>query len=57
MITITDLTFRAVQLNATTLRTGEIFVQVLLIYFAMSLVITAMVRALEARLARYLPRS
>jgi polar amino acid transport system permease protein len=57
MITITDLTFRAVQLNATTLRTGEIFVQVLLIYFAMALVITLIVRLIEARLGRHLSRA
>jgi polar amino acid transport system permease protein len=54
MITITDLTFRAAQLNATTLRTGEIFIKVLLIYFVMALAITGLVRLLEARFRRHL---
>jgi polar amino acid transport system permease protein len=57
MITITDLAFRAAQLNAITMRTGEIFLKVLLIYFAMALVITGIVRLLEARLGRHLPRA
>lgn len=54
MITITDLTFRAAQLNSTTLRTGEIFFKVLLIYFVMSLAVTGIVRLLEAHFRRHL---
>jgi polar amino acid transport system permease protein len=51
-ITITDLTFSAQILRAETLRTGEIFGAVLLMYFAVALAITACVRGLERWLAR-----
>jgi len=51
-ITITDLTFSAQILRAETLRTGEIFGAVLLMYFAVALVITFCVRGLERWLAR-----
>src|SRR3546814_573944 len=47
LITITDLTFRAQQMNQVTLRTVEIFTLVLVIYFAMSLLITLGMRWLE----------
>lgn len=49
LITITDLTFRGQMLRAETLRTTEIFVLLLLLYFAVALMITAGVRALERR--------
>ena len=52
LITITDLTFEAYQLNALTYRTFEIFGLVLLIYFAMSQVLAFGVRLLEQRLRR-----
>lgn len=47
LITIADLTFRAQLLRADTLRTVEIFSWVLLLYFVVALVITALVRGLE----------
>ena len=49
LITITDLTFRGQLLRSETLRTTEIFTLMLLMYFAVALVITAGVRALERR--------
>ncbi|TRM52475.1 ectoine/hydroxyectoine ABC transporter permease subunit EhuC [Achromobacter sp. LC458] len=49
LITITDLTFRGQLLRSETLRTTEIFALMLLMYFAVALVITAGVRALERR--------
>lgn len=49
LITITDLTFRGQLLRSDTLRTTEIFVIVLLLYFAVALLITAGVRLLERR--------
>lgn len=51
LITIADLTFRAQQMNQTTFRTVEIFVIVLLLYLAISLVITVGMRALEKKAA------
>lgn len=53
MVTVADLTFRAVQLNATYLRTVEVFTLVLAIYFALALCITGLVRILEWRLTRF----
>lgn len=52
MITVTDLTRAGVFLRDHTLRTGEIFGLLLAIYFVLSLSITAVMRRLEARLAR-----
>jgi len=49
LITITDLTFRAQLLRSDTLRTTDIFILVLLMYFAVALLITAGVRLLERR--------
>ncbi len=49
LITITDLTFRGQLLRSDTLRTTEIFIIVLLLYFAVALLITAGVRLLERR--------
>lgn len=51
MITVTDLTRAGLFLRDDTLRTVEIFGMLLLIYFALSLSITAAVRALERRLS------
>lgn len=52
LITIADLTFRAQLLRADTLRTVEIYVWVLGLYFVVALLITAGVRRLERGLAR-----
>jgi polar amino acid transport system permease protein len=49
LITLQDLTFQASSINAVTLRTGEIFTTVLLIYFLLSLMITLLMRLLERR--------
>jgi polar amino acid transport system permease protein len=56
LITISDLTFKAYQMNQTTLRTSEIFTLVLLMYLGISLTITMAVRALEARASTGLVR-
>lgn len=52
MITVTDLTRAGLFLRDDTLRTVEIFGMLLMIYFLLSLMITAGVRTLERRLAR-----
>jgi polar amino acid transport system permease protein len=56
LITISDLAFKAQQMNQTTLRTVEIFTIVLVIYFAISLIITFAMRGVERRAARGLAR-
>jgi polar amino acid transport system permease protein len=56
LITLTDLAFKAQQLNQTTMKTIPIFTLVLLIYLAMSLMITIGMRMLEVRASRGLPR-
>lgn len=56
LITLSDLAFKAQQLNQNTLRTVEIFGSVLLVYLAMSLLITAGMRSLERRASRGLRR-
>lgn len=56
LITLTELTSRAVQLNNVFFRPAEIFVLVLAIYFALSLVITAVMRGIEGRLNRSMGR-
>lgn len=56
MITLSDLAFKAQQLNQTTMRTIPIFTLVLLIYLAMSLAITIAMRMLERRAVRGLAR-
>ena len=48
LITVSDLTFKAYQLNQATLRTVEIFLLVLFMYLGIALVITFCMRALEA---------
>ena len=49
LITLSDLAFRAQQMNQTTLKTVPIFTLVLLMYLVMSLVITIGMRLLEKR--------
>jgi polar amino acid transport system permease protein len=56
LITLTDLAFKAQQMNQTTMKTIPIFTLVLLIYLAMSLLITLGMRILEARASRGLAR-
>ncbi|MFO7962576.1 MAG: ectoine/hydroxyectoine ABC transporter permease subunit EhuC [Desulfobacterales bacterium] len=56
MISLSDLAFKAQQLNQNTLRTVEIFTIVLLFYLAISLVVTAGMRALERYAGRGLHR-
>jgi polar amino acid transport system permease protein len=56
LITISDLAFKAQQMNATTYRTVEIFSVVLVIYFALSLLITIGMQQLERIAARGLAR-
>jgi polar amino acid transport system permease protein len=51
LVTLSDLTFQARVLRDDTLRTGEIFGLILIMYFAMAMCITVGVRALERRLA------
>jgi polar amino acid transport system permease protein len=52
LITVSDLTFEAYQLNQATLQTVQIFTLVLVMYLAIALVITFFMRALERRVAR-----
>jgi polar amino acid transport system permease protein len=52
LITISDLTFEAYQLNALTFRTIEIFLLVLAIYFLLAQVVAAGVRVVERRAKR-----
>jgi polar amino acid transport system permease protein len=52
LITISDLTFRAYQLNQVTMRTATIFLTVLAVYFALAQVVSAAMGALERHLAR-----
>ena len=56
LITLSDLAFKAQQMNQTTMKTIPIFTLVLLIYLAMSLVITIVMRYLEGRTSRGLAR-
>lgn len=56
LITISDLAFNAYRLNQATFRTAEIFGLVLVLYFAIALVVTSGVRALERRLGRHVAR-
>jgi polar amino acid transport system permease protein len=47
LITITDLAFRAQQMNQTTFRTVEIFTVVLIFYLGLASLITMGIRSLE----------
>jgi polar amino acid transport system permease protein len=49
LITLSELTFKAQQVNQNTLRTVEVFSLVLLIYLALSVLITVGTRALERK--------
>ena len=49
LITLSDLSFKAQQINQNTLRTTEVFGTVLLIYLGISLLITWSMRSLESR--------
>lgn len=57
MITLADLGFKAQQIHQSTLRTVEVFSVVLLLYLALSLTITAGMRALERRATRWRPQA
>ncbi len=56
LITLSDLAFKAQEMNQTTLKTVPIFTLVLLIYLVMSLVLTIGMRTLEGRAGRGLAR-
>jgi polar amino acid transport system permease protein len=56
LITLADLTFKAQQMNQTTLKTVPIFILVLLIYLAISLTVTIGMRLLERRASKGLLR-
>jgi polar amino acid transport system permease protein len=56
LITLSDMAFKAQQINQNTLRTAEVFSTVLLMYLALSVLITLGMRALEKRAARGLRR-
>jgi polar amino acid transport system permease protein len=56
LITISDLAFRAQQMNQTTFRTVEIFSIVLVVYLALAALITLAMRALEQRAASGMAR-
>lgn len=56
LITLSDLAFKAQQINQNTLRTVEVYSLVLLIYLGLSVLITVGMRALEQRAARGLRR-
>lgn len=56
LITISDLAFKAQQMNATTYRTVEIFSIVLVFYLAIAMVITIGMQTLERLAARGLAR-
>jgi polar amino acid transport system permease protein len=49
LITLSDLTFRARQLDESTFKTAEIFGLTLLIYFVLAQVIVAVMRYFERR--------
>jgi polar amino acid transport system permease protein len=57
MITITDLAFRAEQMNETTYKTTQIFSVVLVFYLGLATLITSGTRSLEHVAARHLPRA
>jgi len=56
LITISDLAFKAQQMNQITFRTLEIFTIVLVFYLAISILITVGMRTLESYAARGLAR-
>lgn len=56
LITLSDLTFKAQQLNQNTLKTVKIFSLVLFLYFGISMVITSLMRLMEHRAGKGLDR-
>ncbi|PKA44652.1 ectoine/hydroxyectoine ABC transporter permease subunit EhuC [Rhizobium sullae] len=56
LITLADLTFKAQQMNQTTLKTVQVFTLVLLIYLAISLTVTIAMRVLEQRAGQGMTR-
>ncbi len=56
LISISDLSFQAYQLNAITFRTVEIFLIVLVVYFVLAQIVASGVRLLERRVRRAAPR-
>ena len=56
LITLSDLTFKAQQMNQNTLRTVEIFSLVLIMYLGISTVITALMKNLENKASQGLSR-
>lgn len=56
LITLSDLTFKARQINQNTLRTMEIFCAVLVMYLCIGMAITALMRIMERRAAKGLLR-
>ncbi len=56
LITISDLSFKAQEMNQTTMKTIDIFTLVLLIYLVISLTITIVMRLLENAASRGLAR-
>ena len=56
LITLSDLAFRAQQMNQTTMKTIPIFTLVLLIYLALALTLTIGMRLLESQASRGLAR-
>ena len=56
LITLSDLTFRARQLDESTFKTAEIFALTLLIYFALAQVISYVMRHFERRFSSHLVR-
>lgn len=56
LITIADLTFEGQVLRSATLRSGEVFGLILVLYFAVAMVMVGGLRRLESRLGRGLDR-
>nr|WP_225165641.1 ectoine/hydroxyectoine ABC transporter permease subunit EhuC [Ensifer sp. IC4062] len=57
LITLADLTFKAQQMNQSTLKTVPVFTLVLLLYLAISLTVTIGMRLLEQRASKGLTRA
>lgn len=55
LVTLQDLTFQAQTINTVTMRTTEIFLIVMLVYFALSQVIAAAFRSLSRHAVRWRP--
>jgi polar amino acid transport system permease protein len=51
LITLSDLTFRARQLDEATFKTAEIFALTLVIYFVMAQIVVAIMRHFERRVS------